>query len=60
MPALDRKARAEKVAAAMEAIGPLHAKAAKEDTEAAWAEFEFQAAILHRQGRLLAGKTKGG
>ena len=60
MAALDRPGRRAKVAAAWEAIAPLYAKAMKADTEEAWAEFEFQAAILHRQGRLLAGKSKGG
>lgn len=57
---VDREARRAKVAAAMKAIKPLYAEALKSDTEEAWAAFEVQAATLHRQSRLLAGKSKGG
>lgn len=57
---LDREGRRHKVTAAFEAIGPLYTAALAADTEAAWEAFEFHAAILHRQGRLLAGKSKGG
>jgi hypothetical protein len=57
---LDREARRAKVAAALEALRPAYAEAVKTDTEAAWEAVELQAATVHRQARLLAGKSRGG
>ena len=55
-----RDKRRDKVAAAMKELRPLLKTAMAEDTEAAWAEVELQAAVIHRQSRLLAGKPRGG
>lgn len=39
----------------LETNGPRH-----DDTLAAWEKVEKAGAVVHRQSRLLAGKTKGG
>lgn len=59
-PKTSREARRDKVKAAWKEARGLYAEAMASDTEAAWEAFELQAAVLHRQSRLLAGKARGG
>lgn len=42
------------------AVGRGDDPATDPDTLAAWAEVELWGAMVHRQSRLLAGKTRGG
>lgn len=60
MAALDRQARREKIAKAQKELRPLLKQAMMSDSEADWEAVETQAATIHRQSRLLAGKTRGG
>ena len=58
---MERKERAEKVRAAAKALGPaIRWAMADPENEALWEEVEKLGAIVHRQSRLLAGKSKGG
>lgn len=62
------RARAEKVEASARALPALIAAAIDaqdrglpaEKVHALWAVVEEHGAVVHRQGRLLAGKSKGG
>lgn len=58
---LTKAQRAEKVRVAVKSL-PAALKAAAADPEnvALWEEVEKLGAVVHRQGRLLAGKKKGG
>jgi len=56
----DRDKRRDKVAAAMKELRPLLKAAEASDKESDWAAVELQAAVIHRQSRLLAGKPRGG
>lgn len=61
MSALTRAERMAKVADAVKALRPaLKAAMADPANESLWEEVEKHGATVHRQGRLLAGKSKGG
>jgi hypothetical protein len=59
-----QKSREQRVAAVQEATkalpAALKAAAADPDNEALWEAVEQLGATVHRQSRLLAGKTRGG
>ena len=55
-----RSRQRAKVADAMKNLRPLLKVAMASDHEADWEAVELQAATIHRQSRLLAGKSRGG